>query len=93
MYNQTIMLSEIIKTTRERKRISLKKLAEKTGVTEKIIIAIEQGDFSNLPAEVFIRGYLKKISRVLKLDEEEIWQEFKKETAHNKKAISQKNIF
>lgn len=78
------MISETLKLAREKKRISLKKLAEKTNIPENILISLEEGDFSNLPAEIFIRGYLKKISEILKLNFEEIWQEFKESSSSNK---------
>lgn len=70
------MLSEIIKTGREEKKLTIENLQEQTNIPIKHLNALESEDFSDLPAPVFIRGYLQKISRALKLNSDELWQEF-----------------
>jgi len=68
------MFSEILKKEREAKRYSLEELNKQTGVPVKFISALEKADFSSLPAPVYIRGYLKKLSKTLDLNYEELWE-------------------
>ena len=73
------MLSEIIKNERETKRLNIEDLSSQTNIPEKIIIALEDSDFSSLPAPVYVRGYLKKIAKSLDLNANELWELFLKE--------------
>lgn len=57
---------------------------QKTNVPLKYIVALEEADFSSLPAPVYIRGYLKKISQLLNLNDEELWKLFLKEQGESK---------
>lgn len=72
-------LSEILKKEREAKRLAVEDVHQKTNVPLKYVIALEEADFSGLPAPVYTRGYLKKISQLLNLNEEELWNLFLKE--------------
>jgi len=73
------MLSEIIKKERENKRLTTEDVHQQTNVPLKYIVALEESDFSNLPAPVYIRGYLKKIASLLNLNAEELYNLFLKD--------------
>lgn len=75
----SMTLSEILKKERETKRLAVEDVNQKTNVPLKYIVALEEADFSNLPAPVYTRGYLKKISQLLNLNDEELWKLFLKE--------------
>ncbi|HRY76655.1 MAG TPA: helix-turn-helix domain-containing protein [Candidatus Paceibacterota bacterium] len=77
-------LSEILQKEREAKRLTVEDVNQKTNVPLKYIVALEEADFSNLPAPVYTRGYLKKISQLLNLNEEELWNLFLKERSASK---------
>ncbi|MDP2855613.1 MAG: helix-turn-helix domain-containing protein [bacterium] len=77
-------LSEILKKEREAKRLAVEDVNQKTNVPLKYIVALEETDFSSLPAPVYIRGYLKKISQLLNLNDEELWKLFLKEQDESK---------
>jgi len=74
-----IMLSEIIKKERENKRLTTEDVRQQTNVPLKYIVAFEESDFPNLPAPVYVRGYLKKIASLLNLNAEELYNLFLKE--------------
>ena len=77
-------LSEILKKEREAKRLAVEDVNQKTNVSLKYIVALEETDFSSLPAPVYTRGYLKKISQLLNLNDEELWKLFLKEQDESK---------
>jgi curved DNA-binding protein CbpA len=58
-----------LKKIREYKNISLERLSEITKINPFYINAIEIMDSANLPAPVFVRGYVSQISRLLGLNE------------------------
>ncbi len=57
-----------LKKTRESLAISLPVAAQETNILEHYIAALEKGDWSLLPGEVYARGYLKKYTEYLDLD-------------------------
>lgn len=73
------MLSEIIKKEREAKRLSIDDVADQINIPAKHLAALEDSDFSSLPAPVYVRGYLKKIAKNLNLNTDELWELFLKE--------------
>lgn len=68
-------LANIIKSYREKKGISLNELSDKTKIRKNILSAIEEGDFSLLPA-VYGVSFLKTIVTYLEIPEEEYGQFF-----------------
>jgi hypothetical protein len=73
------MFNEIIKQEREKKKISIQKLSVFTNIPQHILKKLEEGNIPSLPASVFIKGYFKKISEILEIDSEELWNIFLKE--------------
>lgn len=67
------MFSEFLCKKIEEKSFSAEDISRLTGVSLAHIIALMGGDYSNLPAHVFVKGYLKKIAAILEVDHEELW--------------------
>jgi curved DNA-binding protein CbpA len=61
-----------LKAIREYKKVSLEDLSAVTKITSFYIKAIEGMELKNLPAPVFIRGYIIQICRVLGLDDRKV---------------------
>jgi cytoskeletal protein RodZ len=61
------------------KNISLKKLAEVTGIAPSHIESLIRGDFDNMPSSPYFRGYLQRLGTALEFDGEEWWLKLKKE--------------
>jgi transcriptional regulator with XRE-family HTH domain len=59
--------------------ISLKKLAEMTGIAPSHIENLLRGDYENLPSAPYFHGYLIHLGAVLDFDGEEWWIRLKKE--------------
>jgi hypothetical protein len=58
----------VLKRLREKRGISLEALAEATKIRKPYLMAIEEQDLENLPARVYLRGFLTQVARVLKVD-------------------------
>jgi len=65
--------SEVLKNLREKKGISISQLASLTGIEEEFLKALEEKNWELLPPDIYIQGYLKKISQVLEVDFEDLW--------------------
>lgn len=76
-----------LKEIREYKNVSVERMAEMTRISKTHIRGIEGEDFSRLPAEVYVRGYVYQYAKVLKLNPENVAASF---ILHYKKLKSQK---
>jgi len=70
---------EILRRTREARQISLEEIAKKTKISLRFLRAIEKGEDRILPADVFVRGFLRSYARILGLDSEEIVEQYKQD--------------
>ena len=59
--------------------VSLKKLAEMTGIAPSHIENLLRGDYENMPSAPYFHGYLLHLGTVLDFDGEEWWAKLKKE--------------
>jgi flagellar biosynthesis protein FlhG len=64
----TIIDGLFLKNTRESQRLSLEKIAQLTKIGRHHLVAIESNEFSALPAEIYVRGFVQQMARVLGLD-------------------------
>ncbi|MEE9524600.1 MAG: RodZ domain-containing protein [Thermodesulfovibrionales bacterium] len=62
----------MLKETRSKEGLSLEEIAARTHIRIEYLKGIEQGDFSKIPSEIYVRGYLKSYAEILGLDEDEI---------------------
>jgi transcriptional regulator with XRE-family HTH domain len=65
------LLGEYLKEKRENAGLSLKELSEITRIRTEYLRALENEDFSKIPGEVFIKGYIRAYLRALSMDPEE----------------------
>ena len=72
---------EILRRERERKNLTVKDIEEGTSIRSAYIEALESGDFSKLPGEVYARGFLKNYANFLGLDAENLLAQFAAEIA------------
>jgi cytoskeletal protein RodZ len=59
--------------------VSLKKLAEMTGIAPAHIESLLRGDYENMPSAPYFHGYLMHLGAILDFDGEEWWIKLKKE--------------
>ncbi len=75
-------LKTLLDEALELRNVNLEKLSQTTGIPERYLWAIQNVDVERLPPSPYVRGYIKKISAVLNLNHDELWDLYKKELAH-----------
>jgi len=65
-----------LKKAREAMNLSLEDIAKHLKSSEKIIDALENEDFSNLPQPIYVSGYLKSYANMVSLEAEGILQSY-----------------
>jgi hypothetical protein len=65
-----------LRAAREARGLDLRDAAQQTRISIGYLKAIEDEDFSKLPGEVFVRGFLKNYARFLGLPEEEVMKRY-----------------
>lgn len=58
----SVILSEKLAQIRKEKNVDLGTLSDKTKISKKYLIYLEEGKLEKLPAEIYVRGFLKKIA-------------------------------
>jgi hypothetical protein len=69
-------LGKYLRDAREARGIDLHEAAQQTRIGITYLKALEEEDFSRLPGEVFVRGFLKNYGKYLHLDEKEVMIKF-----------------
>lgn len=75
----TETLGEKLKRIRGDLKLSLDDVERATKIRKKYLKAIESNDYSSLPADVYMRGFLKNYSKILGISEEKVLDMYKKE--------------
>lgn len=66
-----------LRTLREERGVSIREMSDKTRIPLHVLEGIEMGDPAGLPAPVFIKGFLRTMANELKVNPEEIINEYK----------------
>lgn len=69
-------LGQYLKQEREKRQVALAELAQLTRIPVRMLRGLEQDEYASLPADVFVRGYLKAYCRALNMDETPVLEWF-----------------
>ena len=69
-------LGQYLHDARLAKDIDLRDAAQQTRISIQYLRALENEDFSKLPGEVFVKGFLRNYGRFLNLDESEVMKKY-----------------
>jgi cytoskeletal protein RodZ len=72
-------VGELLLMARERKGIDLARAERETKIRARHLAALEAGDFSALPAQVYAKGFLRNYATYLELDAEEMLARWRRE--------------
>ena len=72
-------INETLKEAMEIKGLPIARLQQLTDIPERYLETIFKGDLKKMPAAPYVRGYLYKLSEILGLNGEELWQRYKQE--------------
>lgn len=64
----TNRIGAYLRQKRTEEHLTLQQVAEHTGIREQYLTALEEGNFSFIPGDVFIRGFLRNYGNYLGLD-------------------------
>jgi len=69
---ETTHYGEVLKTTRQARDLSIEEISQHTKIKQVFLTALEDGDFDQLPAIVFVQGFVKIYAQFLELDQDQI---------------------
>src|SRR3990172_5593198 len=69
-------LGQYLRSAREARGLDLRDAAQQTRIGIAYIKALEDEDFSRLPGEVFVKGFLKNYGKFLRLDDAEVMKRY-----------------
>jgi cytoskeletal protein RodZ len=78
-------LSEYLSNVRQSFNFSINDLVKKTGIPANALGLLEQGNYSKLPAKVYVKGFLQKLARVYGLDAQVLIDQYELEQVVNYK--------
>ncbi|MGB4834000.1 MAG: helix-turn-helix domain-containing protein [Candidatus Moraniibacteriota bacterium] len=76
---ESLTLGEKLKKLRQQYRMSYTEIAKATRIQAKYLEYLENGTYEKLPAEVYVRGFLKSYARYLGLEDEAFLKLYDKE--------------
>lgn len=75
----SLTLGEMLQQTREEANFSLKEIAKKTKIQVKYLESLEKGRYDQLPADVYVKGFLKEYLRLLGFNYKDALRLYRKE--------------
>jgi transcriptional regulator with XRE-family HTH domain len=75
----SLTLGEKLRKLRGEFRISLSEIAKATKIQAKYLEYLEAGEYAKLPADVYVRGFLRSYARYLNVDEEALMKLYERE--------------
>ncbi|MCP3891537.1 MAG: helix-turn-helix domain-containing protein [Desulfobulbaceae bacterium] len=87
----TPALGDYLRATRREQGWDLSTVAEETKISHRNLQAIEESNYSSLPAEAFTRGFYRLYANILSLDPEDIIKRYDTEKASLPKTSNQSN--
>jgi transcriptional regulator with XRE-family HTH domain len=72
-------LGEYILEIRKSLNLKIKQISGKTGISEKFIENLELGNFGELPADVYVLGFLRQLALEYGIDSRQLTDQYKKE--------------
>ncbi|MBU0708620.1 helix-turn-helix domain-containing protein [Patescibacteria group bacterium] len=77
-------VGQLFKETRQSKNLTLEGTAERLNISSSFAKSIEESDYNNLPAEVYIKGVIKSYANLLEINEQRALALFRREYRQQK---------
>ncbi len=88
---ESLTLGEKLKKLRQQYRMSYAEIAKATRIQAKYLEYLENGEYEKLPAEVYVKGFLKSYARHLGLEDEAFLKLYEKEK-HIRENLGQETV-
>lgn len=79
-------VGELLKEKRKAKGLQVKQVAEVTRIRGEYLKALEQGDYSVFPSEVYLKGFLKNYAKFLGISREKAMAMYRRENKETQEA-------
>lgn len=88
-------IGQILKNAREKKGLTVEELEASTHIVAKFIKALENEDFTVLPGEIYVKGFIKNLSDKLSLDSNMVLERYnyQKNGAKSEQELLKNNKF
>ena len=86
-------LGQLLREAREQKGVSLEEVEEATHIRQKFLQALEEENFGALPAETYVKGFLRTYAMHLELNPEELIALYEGQENEGKSALTQPGFF
>lgn len=73
------MVGDILRSEREKQRLTIKDVENETSIRALYIEAIEKGDQKALPSEVYVKGFIRNYADFLHLDADALARQYREE--------------
>lgn len=70
--NHSKELGILLSQSRERLGLTQKEVATKLNLNERVIVALDNSEFSDLPAPIYVRGYIRSYARIVGIKEDDV---------------------
>ncbi|MFO0702353.1 MAG: helix-turn-helix domain-containing protein [Candidatus Andersenbacteria bacterium] len=84
---QVAPVGELLEQRRLALGIAIERIARETQVQDKYLRALELGDATVLPADIYVRGFLRTYARYLRLDDAALVEQWNKERGISKHIV------
>lgn len=81
-------VGEILAAERRRQGKSLQQVVEGTKVRARLLDALEQGHYDDLPPQAYVKGYIQSYAKYLEIPAEPLLEQFKREYSGSEHGIS-----
>jgi cytoskeletal protein RodZ len=81
---KSLTLGEKMKGARNEKRITLSEISKNTKIQIEYLESLENGDYKKLPADVYVKGFLRSFAEYVGINEEYLIKSFNKEKSIQK---------
>jgi len=75
----SVTLSEKLAEIRKSNNVDLDLLSDKTKISKKFLVYLEEGKLEKMPAEIYVKGFLKKIAEFYNVDPRTFLRLYEKE--------------
>lgn len=76
---RTETLPEYLTEVRKNASLTLEEVSVKTGIKQVFLVSLESGNYSKLPADVYVCGFLRQLAEMYNVETESLVMQFKKE--------------
>jgi cytoskeleton protein RodZ len=83
---------DLLRNARQAKSLSLEQAEQATRIRVKLLEALEQGDYAQLPAPVFVKGFLRNYAQFLELNPEEVLRAYREEAGEATQTFTPKAL-